>query len=95
VAGVVLLAVSPEYGGENARRNRVTRRSPMSAIDAGSVPRQRDELTVSQAAAESGFSKVTIRRHIEKGALPIVRRGPFRRIRIRRADFDRYMGSGH
>ena len=48
-------------------------------------------LTVAQAVLESGFSEVTIRRHIAKGALPVVRRGPFRRIRIRRQDFDQYL----
>lgn len=48
-------------------------------------------LTVAQAVLESGFSEDTIRRHIKKGALPVVRRGPTRRIRIRRKDFDRYL----
>lgn len=48
-------------------------------------------LTVAQVVEESGFSEDTIRRHIRKGALPVVRRGPFRRIRIRRAEFDRYL----
>lgn len=48
-------------------------------------------LTVAQAVFESGFSEETIRRHIKKGALPVVRRGPFRRIRIRRVDFVAYL----
>jgi excisionase family DNA binding protein len=48
-------------------------------------------LTVAQAAVESGFSQITIRRHIAKGALPVVKWGPFGRIRIRRADFQRYL----
>lgn len=52
-----------------------------------------DILTVAQAAKESGFSMRTLWRHIQKGALPIVRRGPFRRPRIRRVDFDRYLNT--
>lgn len=48
-------------------------------------------LTVRQCAALSGFSRETIRRHIAKGALPVVRIGPFRRVRIRRLAFDAYM----
>jgi excisionase family DNA binding protein len=48
-------------------------------------------LTVADAVRESGFSEPTIRRHIDKGALPVVRRGPFRRIRIKREDFTRYL----
>jgi hypothetical protein len=44
-----------------------------------------------QAVAESGFSEDTIRRHIAKGALPIVRRGSTQRIRILRSVFDRYL----
>jgi excisionase family DNA binding protein len=60
----------------------------------GDEQRQRDDLlTVAQAARESGFSRITIRRHIEKGALVVVRLGPTRRIRIRRADFERYLNS--
>lgn len=50
-----------------------------------------DLLTVAEAVKISGFSEATIRRHIEKGALPIVRRGPFRRIRIRRDELERYL----
>lgn len=48
-------------------------------------------LTIAEAAKESGFSAVTIRRHIAKGALAVIRRGPFRRIRIRRREFERYL----
>lgn len=48
-------------------------------------------LTVAQASAESGFSEITVRRHIAKGALKVERLGPFRRIRITRAEFDRYL----
>jgi hypothetical protein len=33
-------------------------------------------------------------RHIVKGALPAVRIGPFGRIRIRRADFAKYLRAG-
>lgn len=50
-----------------------------------------DLLTVKKAAQESGFKPRTIWRHIDKGALPIVRVGPFRRPRIRRVDFDAYL----
>jgi hypothetical protein len=53
-------------------------------------PRE-EELTVAQAVEESGFSEDTIRRHIAKGSLPIVRRGPTHRIRILRSVFDRYL----
>ena len=58
-----------------------------------------DEMTIAQAASEAnarcggGFTVRTLWRHIEKGALPIVRRGPFRRPRIRRSDFERYLVS--
>lgn len=62
------------------------------------MPVEREELlTVAQAAEEAnarcggGFSERSLWRHIEKGSLPIVRRGPFRRPRIRRADFERYL----
>lgn len=48
-------------------------------------------LTVAAAARESGYQPRTIWRHIEKGALPIVRIGPFKRPRIRRQDFDLYL----
>lgn len=48
-------------------------------------------LTVAQAASESGQSKITIRRHIDKGALKAERWGPYRRIRITRREFDRYL----
>jgi excisionase family DNA binding protein len=50
-----------------------------------------DYLTVAQAAKESGYSQVTIRRHIEKGALIVERWGPTRRIRIHRRAFERYL----
>lgn len=50
-----------------------------------------DFLTVAQAIDESGFSEDTIRRHIAKGALPVVRVGPSKRVQIRRRDFDRYL----
>lgn len=45
-------------------------------------------LTVAQAAAESGVTMLTIRRHIAKGALPVVRWGPTGRIRIKRSVFE-------
>lgn len=48
-------------------------------------------LTVRQVASASGFSQDTIRRHIAKGALPVVRLGPTKRIRVRRSDFERYL----
>lgn len=48
-------------------------------------------LTVAEACAESGFSEDTIRRHIVKGSLVVVRVGPTKRVRIRRRDFDHYM----
>ncbi len=50
-------------------------------------------MTVAQASLESGFSQVTIRRHITKGALIVVRLGPTRRVRIKRADFLRYLNN--
>lgn len=53
----------------------------------------RDELTVRDAMRESGFSEDTIRRHIAKGALPVVRRGPTKRIRIRRRDWNAYLNN--
>lgn len=52
---------------------------------------QGEYITVADAVKESGFSEETIRRHIAKGALIVVRRGPTKRIRIRRADFARYL----
>jgi hypothetical protein len=63
---------------------------PRPFIERRQRPRE-EELTVAQAVAESGFSEDTIRRHINKGALPIVRRGPTQRIRILRSVFDRYL----
>lgn len=59
------------------------------------MTQQDDQLmTVSQVATESGFSKETIWRHIYKGALPVIRIGPYRRPRVRRSDFRVYMGEG-
>ena len=52
---------------------------------------QDEYLTVSQAARESHQSQKSIRRHIAKGALKVERWGPFRRIRIRRSEFDAYL----
>lgn len=50
-------------------------------------------LTIAQAAAFPGApSEDTIRRHIRKGAITVVRVGPFRRIRIRVATFQAYLG---
>lgn len=57
------------------------------------APPGEELLTVAMVAKESGFKKRTIWRHIEKGALPIVRVGPFKRPRIRRRDFDSYVSS--
>jgi hypothetical protein len=59
-------------------------------IERRKLPRE-EELTVAQAVAESGFSEDTIRRHITKGSLPVVRRGPTQRIRILRSAFERYL----
>jgi excisionase family DNA binding protein len=50
-------------------------------------------LTVAQAVRESGVSEITLRRHITKGALKVQRVGPFRRIRIRRSELNRYLGA--
>lgn len=49
-------------------------------------------LTVEEVAAETKMAVVTIRRHIAKGALPVVRVGPYRRIRITRAALLAYIG---
>lgn len=48
-------------------------------------------LTVAQVAARYGVSTDSLYRWIEKGALPVVRIGPFRRIRIRARDADRLL----
>jgi excisionase family DNA binding protein len=57
-------------------------------------PDRDDLLTVSEVARTSRSSVDTVRRHIRKGALPVVYLGPFRRLRIRRADFQRYLRAG-
>ena len=56
-----------------------------------SLDEMKELLTVAQAVEQSGFSLGTIRRHIQKGALPSLRVGPTRRVRIRRVDFVRYL----
>lgn len=48
-------------------------------------------ITVTEAAREAGCSAQAIWRHIYKGALPVVRVGPFRRPRILRSEFARYL----
>lgn len=71
---------------------------PQRIAVAHSVAIEPEELlTVAQAAAEAtrrcgpGFAESTLWRHIDKGALPIVRCGPERLPRIRRDDFERYL----
>lgn len=51
-------------------------------------------ITVSELAKYWHISSRTVYRHIEKGAIPVLRVGPFGRLRIRLTDAIEYGRSG-
>jgi len=57
---------------------------PRRNLDSGAATSDNDKLfTVAQIVALTGYSEESIRRWIRKGALPVERVGPYRRVRVR------------
>lgn len=48
---------------------------------------------LSEVANRAGLTLRTIQNHVAKGALKVVRVGPYKRIRVRESDVERYVGN--
>lgn len=49
-------------------------------------------MTLNEVAERANLNVRTVERHVEKGALPVVRVGPSKRPRVKPADAARYLG---
>ena len=72
-------------GVQGADNRAAGRDGPQNSFDSGSGTTIDSDrlLTVAQIVQLTGYSEESIRRWIRKGALPIERVGPYRRVRVR------------
>lgn len=79
--------------GRDDQADRLERRA--DEVERALRDRRHQELTVAEAAAESGFAEKTLRRMVREGRVPDPRPdGSRAEIRIRRADLPRKPGGG-